>query len=546
MHTSTMAPLTLLLPGQPPLLLKGEEGQAWHFGRSHENEVVFLDGGLSRRHARILLQGEVPCLEDLGSRNGTFVNDEQIQAPRVLRGGDEIRMGSVRIRVTQGSQGPDVRIQAQDARDSQQSLIMSLDQARKAWMAVSQSRERTGTILQALQDLSLELIQDASADALLSQVLDHLWTLLQPWRAAILMKEASGTLRLVVSRANEGQAPILLSQNLVASALERKEAVLFREFGLDMASPSILLSGITSAIVTPLEFDGTVLGLLYLDARPPRGPFHEQDLGLATTFAHLASAKLEQVRLQAAELGRRKLDQELDLARHIQQGLLPGFPPDIPGYQLYGNNLPSRQVSGDLFGWWPRADGRWLIALADVSGKGLGPGLLMASLSAFLEAWAERDIPMDSLAFQLSKALSRHTDGRRFVTAFLALLDPATGEVTYTNAGHNPGFLLAPDGSCLELESQGLPLAMLPGQPYGAGTVTLPPGGLLALYTDGITEAANAADEEYTPERLQAFLLSRISEPAEAMDAQLMADLEAHAQGTPFADDRTLLLLRRA
>ncbi|HEY3399586.1 MAG TPA: SpoIIE family protein phosphatase [Geothrix sp.] len=540
------SPLTLLLPGRAPLLLRGEDGQAWHFGRSHENEVVFLDGGLSRRHARIVLLGEAPSLEDLGSRNGTFVNDEQIRAPRALRSGDEIRMGSVRIRVTQGSQGPDVRIQTQDSADSQQSLIMSLDQARQAWRPSSQDLDRTGAVIKALQELSLELIKDVPADALLAQVLDHVWTLLQPWRAAILMKEASGGLRLAVSRANEGQAPILLSGSLVESALGRKEAVLFREFGLDMASPSILLSGITTAILTPLEFEGAVLGLLYLDARPPRGPFNEQDLGLATTFAQMASAKLEQARLREADLGRRKLDHELDLARHIQQGLLPGFPPEIPGYQLYGNNLPSRQVSGDLFGWWPRGDGRWLLALADVSGKGLGPGLVMASLAAFLEAWAGRDVSTETLAFHLSRALARHADGRRFVTAFLALLDPATGVVTYTNAGHNPGFLFTREGSCLELESQGLPLAMLPGQPYGSGTFTLPPGGLLALYTDGITEAANPEGEEYSPERLKDFLLARVAAPLEALDAGLMADLEAHAQGTSFADDRTLLLLRRS
>ncbi len=540
-----MTPLTLLLPGRPPLLLQGGEGQAWQFGRSHENDIVFPDGGLSRRHARVVLLGGIPTLEDLGSRNGTFVNDEQVQTPHALQSGDEIRMGSVRIGVTNGSLGPEVRIQPQVPSDSQQSLIMSLDQARKAWRPTSEGGDRPGAVIQALQDMSLELIKDVPVDALLSQVLDHLWTLLGPWRAAILLKDATGGLRLVVSRANEGQAPILLSRNLVDAALERKEAVLFRELGPDLASPSILISGITTAIVTPLEFEGAVLGLLYLDARPPRGPFNEQDLGLATTFAHMASAKLEQARMREEALSRRKLEHELDLARHIQQGLLPGFPPDIPGYQLYGNNLPSRQVSGDLFGWWLREDGRWLIALADVSGKGLGPGLLMASLSAFLEAWAERDLPTETLAFQLSKALARHTDGRRFITAFLALLDPATGLVTYTNAGHNPGFLLAPDGSCQELAAQGLPLAMLPGQAYGHGTFTLPPGGLLALYTDGITEATDPAEEEYSPERLQAFLSTRAAAPVEAVDAELMADLDAFAQGTPFADDRTLLLLRR-
>lgn len=540
-----MSPLTLLLPGRPPLLLQGDDGQVWQFGRSHENEVVFLDGGLSRRHARIVLQGEHPLLEDLDSRNGTFVNGEQIHGARALQAGDELRMGSVRLQVTAGSQGPEVRIQARDSVDSQQSLVLPLDQARKAWLGSAEHAARTGAIIQALQELSLELLQDVPPDALLAQILDQLWTLLQPWRAAILMKEASGGLRLVVSRASTGHAPILLSRSLVDAALERQEAVLFREFGLDMASPSILHSGITTAIITPLAFGGAVLGLLYLDARPPRGPFDEQDLGLATTFAHLASAKLEQARLREAELGRRQLDHELDLARHIQQGLLPGFPPDIPGYHVYGNNLPSRQVSGDLFGWWPREDGRWLLALADVSGKGLGPGLLMASLSAFLEAWAERDLPTDVLAFQLSRALARHTDGRRFVTAFLALLDPATGQVTYTNAGHNPGFLLAGDGTCEELASQGLPLAMLPGQPYGSGAFTLPPGGLLALYTDGITEAARPDGEEYSPQRLKTFLQARVAAPVEAVDAELMADLEAFTQSLAFADDRTLLLLRR-
>jgi serine phosphatase RsbU (regulator of sigma subunit) len=542
-----MAPLSLLLPGRAPLLLEGEDGRAWQFGRSHQNEVAFPDGGLSRRHARIVLRGGVPWLEDLDSRNGTFVNDERIVAPRELQSGDELRMGSVRIQVSKGSQGPEVRIQTLGGEhSSQQSLILSLEQARRAWLPAAGSADRTGAVIQAVQELSLELIKDVPADALLAQVLDRLWALLEPWRAAILLKDDSGGLRLVVSRADEGQAPILLSQHLVEAALERQEAVLFREFGPDLASPSILLSGITTAILTPLEFQGAVLGLLYLDARPPRGPFNEQDLGLATTFAHMASAKLEQARMREVALARRRLEHELDLARHIQQGLLPGFPPDIPGYQLHGNNLPSRQVSGDLFGWWLREDGRWLIALADVSGKGLGPGLLMASLSAFLEAWAERDLPTETLAFQLSKALARHTDGRRFITAFLALLDPATGRVTYTNAGHNPGFLLQAEGACEELATQGLPLAMLPGQPYGSGSFTLAPGGLLALYTDGITEATDPADGEYSPERLQAFLVAHAASPVEALDAALMADLEAHAQGTPFADDRTLLLLRRS
>jgi len=244
-------------------------------------------------------------------------------------------------------------------------------------------------------------------------------------------------------------------------------------------------------------------------------------------------------------MARKKMDQELDLARHIQQGLLPGFPPDIPGYEIHGTNLPSRQVSGDLFGWWPRNDGLWLFCLADVSGKGLGPGLLMASLQATLEAWTERDLSTADLAFQLSRVLARHTDGRRFITAFLILLDPQTGVLTFTNAGHNPALLIHPGGSFETLESQGLPLALLPGQPYGEATLQMEPGDLLAVYTDGITEATNPAGEDYGPAALTSVLVTGRQDPLMTLDAALLGELDRFTQGAPYLDDRTLLILRR-
>ncbi|WP_243324323.1 SpoIIE family protein phosphatase [Geothrix sp. SG200] len=539
-----MAAMTLHVPGLDPLLLEGEDGRAWHFGRSHQNEVVIADGALSRRHARIVMHRGVPFLEDLDSRNGTFINGERVHAPRPLRGGDEVHLGSIHIRVTGGTLGPEVRFRDESGSSPQSSVVLPIDEAWRTWLPTG-APDRMGAVIRDLQDLSLELIKDVPPGTLLDHVLDHLWNQLHPWRAAILLSGPDGNLKSVASRASEGHAPISLSTHLVESALARRQAVLFRDVEAGTASPSLLLSGITTAIVAPLEFEGAILGLLYLDAKAPRPPFTEQDLGLASTFAHLASAKLEQVRMQEEAQRRRSLDQELDLARHIQQGLLPGLPPEIPGYELHGNNLPSRQVSGDLFGWWLREDGRWLLALADVSGKGLGPGLLMASLSAFLEAFGERDIAPDDLAFHLSRSLARHTDGKRFVTAFLLLFEPATGEVTYTNAGHNPGYLVSADGTFRALESQGLPLAMLPGQPYGSGSFRLEPGDLLALYTDGVTEVAAPNGEEYGEDRLQAFLRTSLALGLDAIDAGLMADLEAHAKGAPFTDDRTILLLRR-
>jgi len=541
--------LVLHIPGRPPVPLEGE-AKAWTLGRSSQNDVIIPDASLSRHHARISLKDGIPYLEDLGSLNGTSLNGERITVPHPLREDDEIQLGQVPIRLGSPSQGPRVRIGADtDASSSAGSIVLPLDRLRAAPDRRSEAPEtlRLREVIREIQALSLELLEDSPPEQLLSHLLDRLWTLLKPWRAAVLLQDARKGLHTVASRGPEGNQPILLAKSLVDAALERKESVLFNDLGDNqgLASPSLMLSGVTSAMVTPLEHQGVVKGLLYLDSHPPRMPFDEEDLRLASTLAHLATAKLEQARMREEAMARKKVDQELDLARHIQQGLLPGFPPDIEGYDVQANNLPSRQVSGDLFGWWPRGDGRWLFCLADVSGKGLGPGLLMASLQATLEAWTERDLTMADLAFQLSKMLARHTDGRRFVTAFLALLDPQTGTLIYTNAGHNPALFIHPDGTVKRLDAQGLPLAMLPGHPYEEATLQLGPGDLLVVYTDGITEATDPNDEEFGMEALTALLVDQRLKPLLALDAAILGELDRFTQGTPYLDDRTLLMLRR-
>jgi serine phosphatase RsbU (regulator of sigma subunit) len=543
-----MKTLVLNIPGRPPFPLTGES-QAWTLGRSSQNDVVIPDSSLSRHHARICLKDGIPYLEDLGSLNGTSINGERITVPHPLREEDEILLGQVPVSLGLLAKGPKVRIGGDGGTSSSAgSLVLPLDRLRAApAMGASPETLRLQEVIREIQGLSMELLEDSPPEQLLSHLLDRLWTLLKPWRAAVLIQDTKTGLHTVASRGPEGNQPILLARSLVDAALQRKESVLFNDLADNqgLASASVVSSGITSAMVTPLEHQGVVKGLLYLDSHPPRRPFDEEDLRLASTLAHLATAKLEQARMREEAMARKKVDQELDLARHIQQGLLPGFPPDIEGYEVLGNNLPSRQVSGDLFGWWRRSDGQWLFCLADVSGKGLGPGLLMASLQATLEAWTERDFSTADLAFQLSRVLARHTDGRRFITAFLALLDPVAGSLTYTNAGHNPALFIHPDGTVESLEAQGLPLAMLPGRAYEEKTLQLMPGDLLAVYTDGITEATDPSGEEYGPDALTGLLAARCQEPLMSLDAALLGELDRFTQGAPYLDDRTLLMLRR-
>ena len=545
-----MKTLVLHIPGRPPIPLEGD-AQAWTLGRSSQNDVAIPDPSLSRHHARISLKDGIPYLEDLGSLNGTFINGERITLPHPLREDDDILFGHVPASFGSATRGPRVHIGADtDTSSSAGSLVLPLDRLRAAPDRRSEAPEtlRLRDVIREIQSLSLELLEDSPPEQMLSHLLDRLWTLLKPWRAAVLILDGKSVLQTVASRGPEGNQPILLARSLVDAALDRKESVLFNVLSDNqgLASPSLVISGVTSAMVTPLEHQGVVKGLLYLDSHPPRPPFDEEDLRLASTLAHLATAKLEQARMREESMARKKMDQELDLARHIQQGLLPGFPPNILGWEVHGNNLPSRQVSGDLFGWWPREDGRWLFCLADVSGKGLGPGLLMASLQATLEAWTERDISTADLAFQLSRVLARHTDGRRFITAFFALLDPSTGLLTFTNAGHNPALFIHPDGTFESLDAQGLPLAMLPGRAYEERTLQVLPGDLLAVYPDGITEATDPSGEEYGPEVLASLFIAGRHEPLPALDAILLGELDRFTQGAPYLDDRTLLMLRRS
>jgi len=341
---------------------------------------------------------------------------------------------------------------------------------------------------------------------------------------------------------------IRLSRTLVASVVEKRNGLLLMDtnVGSEVSlADSIRLSGIKSVLAAPLENQGQVVGLIYVDVRMGHRSFEEADLRLLTSLANVAAAKIQNARLMAEAAEKKQMDREFALAREIQQRLLPENPPEIPGYELYGSNIPSRQVSGDYFDFRVRPDGKIYATIADVCGKGVGPALLMASLQASFHAWADETVPVAAMTGRLSEAISRRTGPDRFITFFLLLLDATTGEVEYTNAGHNPGLLRRKDGSIEELASHGLPLALFPGKPYGSSHLTLGQGEILCLYTDGVTEANDPKGNEFGMPRLKEFLAGQGDAEVAEIDARLSKELEAHASGEPFADDRTLVMIRR-
>jgi serine phosphatase RsbU (regulator of sigma subunit) len=254
---------------------------------------------------------------------------------------------------------------------------------------------------------------------------------------------------------------------------------------------------------------------------------------------------------QQETIARERLERELEMAREIQERLLPHEAPPFPGYELTGMSLPSRQVGGDYFDFLDLGDGRLGLAIGDVSGKGIPAALLMANLQASLQGQVVHPSSVAEVVARMNELLVRSTDPRMFATFFYAELDGASGRLTYTNAGHNPPLLCRRDGSLSSLGEGGLLLGMLSGQAYEQQSVVLAPGEFLVLYTDGITEAAAPVPEEEEPgdmfgeEALRAVIREHADRPAAGVREAILAAVERHTRGAPQSDDITLMVVRR-
>jgi sigma-B regulation protein RsbU (phosphoserine phosphatase) len=203
-------------------------------------------------------------------------------------------------------------------------------------------------------------------------------------------------------------------------------------------------------------------------------------------------------------------------------------------------------VSGDFYEVQTREEtGEHVIIIADVSGKGMSASLVAASVDALLVGPIEVGHPTDAICARVSRRLHARTPPERYATAIIASLDPSTGVLSYTNAGHNPGLLVRAKGPNERLEGQGMPLGLFPGAEYERAEVTLNPGDLVVLYTDGITEAASADGEEFGLDRLEKVVQEQAREPLVALAVAIETAVEVFAEERRFADDRTVVILRR-
>jgi serine phosphatase RsbU (regulator of sigma subunit) len=323
-----------------------------------------------------------------------------------------------------------------------------------------------------------------------------------------------------------------------------RDARLDQDFGTRF---SIVAQEIRSILAVPLQTDERVIGLLYLDSPNFVREFTAEDLNLVTVMANIAAIRIEHARLMEQEQARKLMARELDRAAEIQRRLLPSEAPEIPGFDLAGYNAPCRTVGGDYYDFLTYADGGVALFIGDVSGKGLGAALLMSSLQARVHVLFEDRGSVAAQISRLNRSVAANCPGNCFITLFAAVLDPATGDLVYCNAGHNPPLLVRSSDEVELLPATGLPLGINRDAAYEQNSCRLEHSDVLVLFSDGVTEAcAPETDDEFGEQRLISVIRENRNYPAASLIEAVNAELFSFTSGTAAADDITLVIARRS
>ncbi|HNX49585.1 MAG TPA: SpoIIE family protein phosphatase [Thermoanaerobaculaceae bacterium] len=520
-------------------------------GRSSRAGLPIADLMLSREHARLTSDQDGWWVEDLGSHNGTFLNGERLGARTRVGEGDVLSLGASRIAVRPAphADGTERRLESEHSLFRPAAELLE-ERRTGPLLAEDEDVRRHVERLRLLNEVHQALGRPITQAELLELILDRAFAHLRPQEGAIYMRAVGGSFACVASRSTQGSshAPFY-STNLVREVAEKGLAALVLDVAADerfAGAASILGAGVRSLVAAPLLDPEGSLGMIVLGSAARTRCFSPDDMELLVSLASAAALRIRNVALAEEAAERRHLASEMALARRIQEALFPDTLPEVPGWELHAVNRPSGVVSGDLYTAVLRGpESELAFMITDVAGKGVAASLLAASLEALCAGPIEAGFAADDTFVRVSARLYRRTPPEKYATAFLGILEPATGKVRYANAGHLPALVLTAHGAHRWLERTGLPLGLLPGATYPPAEVTLDPGNLLVLYTDGYTEAESPAGEELGKERFRDACAGLLGRPLPELAAALDSMLEDFTAAAPLSDDRTLLLLRR-
>ncbi len=328
--------------------------------------------------------------------------------------------------------------------------------------------------------------------------------------------------------------------------LEKAQSVseLLKQKRYRLAGAELLRLGIIAAV--PMRIQQKTQGMILVGKSIRNAVYTPADLEFLFSLGNLAIISIENARLFQSAIEKQRMEDELKIAREIQQGLLPEHLPQIPGFDIAAVNIPSKEVGGDYYDVMKRSDREYVLAIGDVSGKGTPASLLMANVQAVLRALAPSCTSVSKTTGQINDLVCSNIHGsNKFITFFWGILDSASRSFVYSNAGHNPPLLVHADKTIDRLGTGGLILGIYETtQAYEESCVKLSSGDVLVLYTDGISEAMNAEGKEFSEEALEISIKKNIHLNAQEIIDEVRLAVEKHTKDTPQSDDITLLILK--
>ena len=530
-------------------------------GRHPDCDIILDVGAVSRQHAQILHVGEDFFVEDLASRNGTYVNGEMVQGRRRLIDKDRVKIcdllftfhsGSVAEVPTDSFPVDSEHMLVDDERAGPATIMAKVDVSTADTGLRMEVRPEVK--MQAIYDIVQALRASLVLDDVLPKMLEALFRIFaQADRGfVVLREEADGPLliKAVKHRRPGDEEQSRISRTIVNQVLESREAILSADAASDSRfdmSQSIADFRIRSMMCAPLlDSSGAAFGVIQVDTLDQRSRFQEDDLVVLATVALQAAIFVENAQLHEQALKQQATDSELQLAHQVQRGFLPAARPEVKGYDFFDFYEPARHVGGDFFDYIPLPDGRLALVLADVSGKGVPAALLMAKLSAEVRFGLASQPNVAEALTQLSRSFDRSDWEDRFVTMVTLVIDPEKNAITLVNAGHMAPLLRHADGRVEPVgeEIAGVPLGGSSDLRYEQTTITMAPGDALAVFSDGFSEAMNDQRELYGLERLSQQLAHPGNGSAE-LGKLLLDDVRRFVGHEQQSDDMCLAMAAR-
>lgn len=523
---------------------------------------------VSRTHAQISRKDGQFFIEDLNSRNHTFVNGKEISGLTALKPDDRIKICDFLYRFQ------DERTAVEPPKPLPPEWRDEVDADDEGGQTTIEAVQQKGTIqgflevqpsdrLRALLEISTGLSKTLELDPLLNQIAETLFGVFrQADRCFVILLDETGGKTIPIPKVVKSRRPGMedsrFSRTIVKKVIESRAAYLSEDASSDASlgpAASIAEFRIRSVLCAPLvNSEGRPLGAIQVDTQERSKKFKEEDLNLLAIVANLASVAIEKAKLHETVLTREKERKEIELARTVQLGFLPQTVPDVDGYEFYSHYSPAQTVGGDYYDFIPLRDGRVAVVVGDVAGKGVPAALLVAKLSSEVRFCLLTEPTLAKAVSCLNDAMIRGGLGDRFVTLLAAILDPVNHQMTLVNAGHMTPRLFHGSKNklmaAMDDEVGGVPLGFLPGFEYDSVTVPLEAGDTLTIYTDGVTDAMAPDDSMFGEDALDKYLtpddsvLAAVTHP-KATGERLVNAVRRHANGRAQNDDIAVVCFGR-